>query len=47
MDGGPPKQVTHFSDQRIFSFGWSRDGKSLAVARGAVSRDVVLIGIFR
>jgi eukaryotic-like serine/threonine-protein kinase len=44
--GVAPKQVTHFTDQRIFSFAWTRDGKTLAVARGPVSRDAVLIGHF-
>jgi Tol biopolymer transport system component len=46
INGGAPKQVTHFSDLRIFSFAWSHDGKTLAVARGPVSRDAVLIGHF-
>jgi Tol biopolymer transport system component/DNA-binding winged helix-turn-helix (wHTH) protein len=44
LDGSPPKQITDFkSAQVIFSFDWSRDGKSLAVARGTRTTDVVLI----
>jgi Tol biopolymer transport system component len=43
LDGGPPKQVTHFTSDRIFSFSWSRDGKQLAVSRGTRTSDVVLI----
>jgi serine/threonine protein kinase/Tol biopolymer transport system component len=43
LDGGPPKQVTHFTSDRIFSFSWSRDGKRLAVSRGTRTSDVVLI----
>jgi eukaryotic-like serine/threonine-protein kinase len=46
IEGGPLKQLTYFTDQQIFSFGWSRDGKTLAVARGTVSRDAVLISHF-
>jgi Tol biopolymer transport system component len=44
LDGGPPRQLTHFgrSDQ-VLSFAWSRDGKQLAMARGNFVSDVVLI----
>jgi Tol biopolymer transport system component len=42
IDGGPPKQLTSFSDSRILSFDWSRDG-NLAASRGVVTSDVVLI----
>jgi eukaryotic-like serine/threonine-protein kinase len=41
--GGPPKQLTHFKSDLIFVFDLSRDGKQLAVSRGTVSNDVVLI----
>jgi eukaryotic-like serine/threonine-protein kinase len=47
VDGGQPKQLTDFKTDRIFSFAWSRDGKWLAVSRGVVSNDVVLISNFR
>jgi serine/threonine protein kinase/Tol biopolymer transport system component len=43
LDGGPPTQLTDFKTDRIFWFDWSRDGKQLALVRGAVSSDVVLI----
>ncbi len=43
LDGGPPKQVTDFKSEQIFSFAWSRDGKQLALARGVETGDVVLI----
>jgi hypothetical protein len=36
-------QVTHFKTDRIFAFAWSRDGTMLALARGAVISDAVLI----
>jgi serine/threonine protein kinase/Tol biopolymer transport system component len=47
IDGGPPKQLTDFKTDRIFSFDWSRDGKWLACSRGVVDSDVVLIKDFK
>ena len=47
LDGSPSKQLTDFKADRIFNFDWSRDGKWLAVARGRVSDDVVLISDLR
>jgi len=41
--GGPPKQLTDFTSNLIFFFDWSRDGKQLALARGSLTSDVVLI----
>ena len=46
LAGGPPKQITNFKSDLIFSFDWSRDGKQLALARGATSSDVILISNF-
>ena len=43
VDGGPATQLTDFKEGRIFWFDFSPDGRSLAVARGRVSRDVVLV----
>jgi TolB protein len=43
IDGGPPRQVTRFTSDRIFGFAWSRDGKRLALSRGRTRFDVVLI----
>jgi serine/threonine protein kinase len=43
LAGGPPRQLTNWKSDRIFNFAWSRDGKQLALARGIVSNDVVLI----
>jgi serine/threonine protein kinase/Tol biopolymer transport system component len=40
--GGPPKPVTHFTADKIFSFDWSRDGR-LAFSRGTDATDAVLI----
>jgi len=47
LAGGPPKQLTGFTTDRIFSFAWSRDGKQLVVARGTTSSDVVLLSNFK
>lgn len=43
LDGSPPRQVTDFRADQIFSYDWSRDGKQLACERGVETNDVVLI----
>jgi serine/threonine protein kinase len=43
LSGGPPRQLTDFKTDLIFDCAWSRDGKQLALSRGQVSRDVVLL----
>jgi len=43
IDGGPPFQITKFETGRIFNFAYSRDGKQLALSRGTLNSDVVLI----
>jgi TolB protein len=44
LDGSPPKPLTNFDRSgQVWSFAWSRDGKQLAMARGAIKSDVVLI----
>lgn len=43
INGNKPKQLTNFKQERIFSFDYSRDGKQLAVSRGTIDNDVVLI----
>jgi Tol biopolymer transport system component len=47
IDGSPPKQLTNFTSDRIFLFDFSRDGKQVALSRGTLTRDVVLISNFR
>jgi Tol biopolymer transport system component len=47
LAGGEPRRLTDFKEQRIFGFAWSRDGKQLAISRGVVNNDVVLIKDFR
>jgi serine/threonine protein kinase len=41
--GGPPRQITHFSSDRIHSFDLSKDGRQLVVAREITADHVVLI----
>jgi TolB protein len=43
VDGGQPRPLTDFKQDRIFWFDFSPDGRTLAVARGRVLNDVVLI----
>ena len=47
VDGSAPKPLTDFKQDRIFSFGWSGDGRQLAVSRGSVNNDVFLIKGFK
>lgn len=42
IDGGSPQTLIEFPD-RVFNFAWSQDGKNLAVARGRLSGDAILI----
>jgi Tol biopolymer transport system component/DNA-binding winged helix-turn-helix (wHTH) protein len=43
IDGGPPQQITDFKSGRIWYFDGTRDGKYMALARGSLTTDVVLI----
>ena len=47
LDGGGPRQLTHFSVAQIFDFDWSHDQKRLLMTRGELTRDVVLIENFQ
>jgi serine/threonine protein kinase/Tol biopolymer transport system component len=47
VDGSAPKALTDFKSERIFSFGWSNDGRQLAIARGGFNHDVFLIKGFK
>jgi serine/threonine protein kinase/Tol biopolymer transport system component len=39
---GPTKQLTHFTSGVVWDFGWSPDGKFIALARGTDQSDAVL-----
>ena len=47
VDGGLPKQLTHFKSDMIFDFALSPDGRQFVLARGTKTHDVVLIRDFR
>ena len=47
LDGGEPRQLTHFTEHKILTYRWSRDGKQLAVVRGQARDDVILFRNFR
>ena len=47
VNGGLRKPITNFNSDSISSFDWSRDGKRLAISRGPVTTDVVLLRDFR
>ena len=43
IEGGPAKQITDFKTDRIYSFAFAHDGKTLALGRGNDAPDAVLI----
>jgi hypothetical protein len=43
IGGGAPAQVTKFTNDRIFRYALSNDRRQMAVVRGEISRDVVLV----
>lgn len=47
LTGGAPEKVTDFAAERIFAYAWSREGRTLATARGTIQRDVVMLSNFR
>jgi eukaryotic-like serine/threonine-protein kinase len=43
LDSSPPRQLTHFTKERIMRFRFSPDGTKLAIERGHVESDAVLL----
>jgi serine/threonine protein kinase/Tol biopolymer transport system component len=43
IDGGLPRQLTHFNEETIFAFSPSPDGGSLALVRGRETANLVLL----
>lgn len=43
INGGPAKQITNFTSGLIWRHAWSRDGKYLALARGNLAADAVML----
>ncbi len=47
LDENPPTQTTNFTSELIFHFDFSPDGNQITLARGARSRDIVLLTDFK
>jgi TolB protein len=47
LDGGPMKQLSDFKTDTLFTGDLSRDGKLMAMSRGTITSDVILISDFR
>lgn len=43
LEGGEPRQLTDFKNDQIFFYAWAADGESLALSRGLVMNDVVMV----
>jgi Tol biopolymer transport system component len=43
LDGGPAKQITDFTTDTINFFAYSHDGRTLALSRGNLTRDALMI----
>jgi Tol biopolymer transport system component len=46
LNGDTPRQLTNFGSGQIFRFGWSFDGRQLAIDHGMIINDAVLITNF-
>jgi len=47
LAGGPLQPITAFKPEGVWNADWSRDGKFVALSRGTVTSDVILISDFR
>jgi len=47
LDGGEPQKLTNFTSDQIYDFGFSPDGKWLALVRGSRNKDAVLLKGFK
>jgi Tol biopolymer transport system component len=43
LDSSPPRQLTHFKSEQIARFRFSPDGTQLAIERGHIESDAVLL----
>ena len=46
LTGGKAKPLTHFKENKIFFFDWSRTGGKLVLVRGSETRDLILVRDF-
>ena len=47
INGGLPRVLTNFNSDSIYNYAYTRDGKSIIIARGKVVVNVALITNFR
>jgi Tol biopolymer transport system component len=47
LSGGPPRRITDFKSDYIYSFAWSNDGRHLAALRGKYDADIVRYSLAR
>jgi Tol biopolymer transport system component len=47
LDGSAPRQLTHFTDGRVWTFDVSADGRDYVIVGGKTLSDVVRISDFR
>ena len=47
LNGGPTQALTNFSSDSIYNYAYTRDGKSIILARGKVVVNVAMIRNFR
>ena len=47
LSGEEPQRLPGLPKEKLFTYGWSRDGQHFAFTRGTQSRDVVLLNNFR
>ena len=43
ISGGGPKEIARYPSEHIFAFAWPPDHKTLVLAKGRVTRDIVII----
>jgi Tol biopolymer transport system component len=43
LDGGEPRRLAGLPQEKLYSYGWSRDGKLFAFTRATELQDIVLI----
>lgn len=43
VEGGPPQRLPGLPEEKLYCYGWSRDGKLFAFSRGSEIRDMVLV----
>jgi Tol biopolymer transport system component/DNA-binding winged helix-turn-helix (wHTH) protein len=47
VEGGASQRIEGLPDEKIYSYGWSRDGRTFAFTRGSEIRDIILLSSSR